>query len=128
MIGMLLGVALDTYLYADPSRPVFVDANTPFRRDRRWGGDNTDAYYCLAPIDAQRTYRISGRAGDSAYFSMTVYNEPSPGSWSDRVIGVLRDTDLDVQARRHASRASSDRPAPRGTTARSSSWPTTPPP
>lgn len=96
MIGMLLGVALDTYLYADPERPVFVDANTPFRRDRRWGGDNTDAYYCLVPIEPSRHYRVSGRRGDSAYFSLTVYNEPSPGSWSDRVVGVLRDTDLAV--------------------------------
>jgi hypothetical protein len=98
MMGMLLGVALDTYLYADPSRPVFVDVNTPFRRDRRWGGDNTDAYYCLAPIDPARSYRVSGRPGDSAYFSLTVYNEPSPGAWSDRVIGVLRDSDLEVGA------------------------------
>jgi len=98
MIGTLLGVALDTYLYAEPSRPVFVDVNTPFRRDRRWGGDNTDAYYCLAPIDPARRYRVSGRRGDSAYFSLTVYNEPSPGAWSDRVVGVLRDTDLGIAA------------------------------
>ena len=26
------------------TRPQFVELNTPFRRDRRWGGDNTDAY------------------------------------------------------------------------------------
>ena len=97
MMGMLLGVALDTYLYADPSRPVFVDVNTPFRRDRRWGGDNTDAYYCLAPIDPARHYRVTGRWGDSAYFSLTVYNEPSPGAWSDKVLGVLRDSDLDTR-------------------------------
>ena len=45
MLATILGVGLDTYLYADQSRPVFVDTVTPFRRDRRWGGDNTDAYY-----------------------------------------------------------------------------------
>ena len=28
-----LGVALDTYLFAEPSRPVFVEVNTPYRRD-----------------------------------------------------------------------------------------------
>ena len=44
-LATTLGVALDTYLFAEPSRPVFVELNTPFRRDRRWGGDNTDAYY-----------------------------------------------------------------------------------
>ncbi len=98
MMGMLLGIALDTYVYADPERPVLVDVNTPFRRDRRWGGDNTDAYYCIAPIDPARHYRVTGRPGDSVYFSLTVYNEPSPGAWSDRVVGVLRDTDLDLRA------------------------------
>ena len=90
-----LGVALDTYLFAEPSRPQFVDTNTPFRRDRRWGGDNTDAYYALCPIDPERRYRISGNRGDSVYFSVTAYNEPAPGTWSDRVVAIVRDTDLE---------------------------------
>lgn len=90
-----LGVALDTYLFAEPSRPRFVDTNTPFRRDRRWGGDNTDCYYALCPIDPTRRYRISGNRGDSVYFSVTAYNEPSPGAWSDRVVAIVRDTDVE---------------------------------
>ena len=90
-----LGVALDTYLFPDPSRPQFVDVNTPFRRDRRWGGDNTDAYYALCPVDPARRYRISGNRGDSVYFLVTAYNEPAPGTWSDRVVAVVRDTDLE---------------------------------
>ena len=44
-----LGVAFDTYLFPEPGRPQFVAVNTPFRRDRRWGGDNTDAYYFICP-------------------------------------------------------------------------------
>jgi Protein of unknown function (DUF1214) len=92
----VLGVAADTYLFADRTRPVFVDINTPTRRDRRWGGDNTDAYYAMAPIDPARTYRVSGQRGDSTYFSLTVYNEPSPGAWSDRIVGIVNDTDLDL--------------------------------
>ena len=92
----VLGVAADTYLFADPARPVFVDINTPTRRDRRWGGDNTDAYYAMVPIDPARTYRVTGQRGDSAYFSLTVYNEPSPGAWSNRIVGILNDTDLDL--------------------------------
>jgi len=91
-----LGVALDTYLFAEPSRPQFVDVNTPFRRDRRWGGDNTDAYYTLCPIDPTRRYRISGNRGDSVYFSVTAYNEPAPGTWSDRVVALVRDDDLEI--------------------------------
>jgi hypothetical protein len=90
-----LGVALDTYLFPDPSRPQFVDVNTPFRRDRRWGGDNTDAYYALCPVDPARRYRVSGNRGDSVYFSVTAYNEPAPGTWSDRVVAIVRDTDLE---------------------------------
>lgn len=89
-----LGVALDTYLFVDPGRPLFLDLNTPYRRDRAWGGDNTDAWYAFTPIDPARTYRISGNRGDSEYFSLTVYNEPTPGEWSNRIVGILNDTDL----------------------------------
>ncbi len=91
-----LGVALDTYVFADPARPIFLDVNTPYRRDRAWGGDNTDAWYSFTPIDPARTYRITGWRGDSDYFSLTVYNEPSPGEWSNRIVGIVNDTDLEL--------------------------------
>ena len=96
MLATTLGVALDTYLFAEPTRPTFVEVNTPFRRDRRWGGDNTDAYYHLCPVDPKRRYRVSGNKGDSVYFSVTAYNEPSPGTWSDRIVAIVRDDDLDI--------------------------------
>ena len=38
----------------------------------------------LCPVNPARRYRISGHRGDSVYFSVTVYNEPSPGAWSDK--------------------------------------------
>ena len=98
MLATTLGVAFDTYLFDEPGRPQFVAVNTPFRRDRRWGGDNTDAYYFICPVDPKRRYRISGNSGDSVYFSVTAYNEPSPGAWSDRVVAIVRDTDLDIDA------------------------------
>ncbi len=98
MLATTLGVAFDTYLFVEPSRPVFVDVNTPFRRDRRWGGDNTDAYYCICPVDPERRYRISGNRGDSVYFSLTAYNEPSPGAWSDRIVAIVRDDDVEIDA------------------------------
>lgn len=94
MLATILGVGLDIYLYPDKSRPVWVDTVTPFRRDRRWGGDNTDAAYAFVTFDPARTYRIWGTRNDSVYFSVTVYNEPAPGAWSDKVIGVINDTDL----------------------------------
>lgn len=95
-LATTLGVALDTYLFAEPSRPVFVEVNTPHRRDRRWGGDNTDAYYCIAAVDEHRRYRISGNRGDSVYFSLTAYNEPAPGAWSDRIVAIVNDTDVEI--------------------------------
>lgn len=98
-LATCLGVALDTYLFPEPSRPTFVEVLTPHRRDRRWGGDNTDAYYCIATIEESRRYRISGNRGDSVYFSLTAYNEPSPGSWSDQVVAHVRDDDLDFDVR-----------------------------
>jgi hypothetical protein len=98
MLATTLGVAFDTYLFAEPSRPVWTELNTPFRRDRRWGGDNTDAYYFMCPVDPARRYRISGNRGDSVYFSVTAYNEPSPGAWSDRIVAIVRDDDLDMDA------------------------------
>ena len=98
MLATILGVGFDTYLFPDTARPTFVEAVTPWRRDRRWGGDNTDAWYLAATIDPARTYRVWGRRNDSVYLSLTVYNEPAPGAWSDRVVGVLNDTDLDIAA------------------------------
>ena len=98
MLATTLGVAFDTYLFADPSRPLWVELNSPVRPDRRWGGDNTDAYYFMCPVDPNRRYRISGNKGDSVYFSVTAYNEPSPGAWSDRIVAILRDDDLDIDA------------------------------
>ena len=59
-LATLLGVGFDTYLFPDRSRPIFFETVVPNRRDRRWGGDNTDAYYYLAPLDPARTYRIWG--------------------------------------------------------------------
>lgn len=98
MLATTLGVAFDTYLFADPSRPRWVELNSPFRPDRRWGGDNTDAVYYMCPVDPRRRYRISGNRGDSVYFSMTAYNEPAPGSWSDKIVAIVRDDDLDIDA------------------------------
>ncbi|MGU3500532.1 DUF1214 domain-containing protein [Mycobacterium sp. C31M] len=98
MLATTLGVALDTYLFADPSRPQWLEVNSPWRPDRRWGGDNTDAIYYICPVDPARRYRISGNRGDSVYFSVTAYNEPSPGAWSDRIVTLLRDDDMQFDA------------------------------
>src|SRR4029078_5531372 len=69
MLATTLRVAVDTYLFPDPSRPQWVEVNSPSRQDRRWGGDNTDAYYFMCPVAPKRGYRISRDPCDQVDFS-----------------------------------------------------------
>ena len=93
-LATILGVALDMNLFADPVAPRFIDNLTPTRPDRRWGGDNTDCYYSYVVIDPRRTYRVSGIPNDSDMYSLTVYNEPEPGAWPNKTVGLLYDQDM----------------------------------
>lgn len=102
-LATMLGLSLDVTLFADPVAPRFHDVLTPFRRDRRWGGDNTDAYYSYVVIDPRRTYRISGTPNESVMYSVAVYNEPEPGAWPNRTIGVLHDEDMPLDEDRRFS-------------------------
>ena len=56
----ILQVAAEVNLWADTARPRFVEIVGPYKK---WGGDNADAFYCYAPIDPTRTYRVTARAG-----------------------------------------------------------------
>lgn len=97
-LATMLALTLDMNLFADPVAPRFIDTLTPFRPDRRWGGDNTDCYYGYAVVDPRRTYRVSGTPNDSAMYSITVYNEPEPGAWPNRTVGLVYDTDMPLDA------------------------------
>jgi hypothetical protein len=89
----VLAASLDAYVWADSGRPRFVDIVGPYRK---WGGDNTDAFYQYAPIDPTRTYRVRGRRGDAAYLSLTVYGGPDDGRYSTRIVGTVNDRSLDI--------------------------------
>lgn len=89
----ILAVGLDAHVWADTARPRFVDIVGPYRK---WGGDNADAYYQYAPIDPRRTYRIKGTAGDAVYFSITVYGGPNDGRYSERIVGTVNNTQVDI--------------------------------
>lgn len=93
-LATMLGLSLDVTLFSDPVAPRFLDLLTPFRHDRRWGGDNSDAYYSYAVVDPHRTYRVSGTPNGSAMYSVAVYNEPEAGAWPNRTLGVLYDEDM----------------------------------
>jgi Protein of unknown function (DUF1214) len=88
-------VAMKAYVWADSGRPRFVDIVGPYLK---WGGDNADAFYQFAPIDPSRTYRVTGDRRDGAYFSLTVYGGPDDGRWSERIVGSLNDTEVDLDA------------------------------
>jgi hypothetical protein len=87
----ILRVGLDAFVWADTSRPRFVDIVGP---TKKWGGDNADSYYQYAPIDPARTYRVWGMAGDAVYFSLTVYGGPDDGHYSERIVASINDRDL----------------------------------
>jgi hypothetical protein len=94
-IFSILAVGLDAYVWADAARPRFVDIVGPYRK---WGGDNSDAFYQYAPIDPKRTYRVRGRAGDAVYLSLTVYGGPDDGRYSERIVGTINNRSLDIDA------------------------------
>ena len=91
-IFSILAVGLDAFVWADTDRPRFVDIVGPYRK---WGGDNADAFYQYAPLDPSRTYRVTGRRGDAAYLSLTVYGGPDDGRYSERIVGTLNDRQID---------------------------------
>ncbi|UXA17991.1 DUF1214 domain-containing protein [Mycobacterium sp. SMC-4] len=87
----LLRVAVDAYVWGDKDNPHLVDIIGPYLK---WGGDNSDAFYQLAPVDPARTYRVTGNRGDAVYLSMTVYGGPDDGRYSNRIVGTLNDRSL----------------------------------
>ncbi len=86
----ILQVAADVNLWADTGRPRFVEIVGPYKK---WGGDNADAFYCFAPIDPTRTYRVSIEPGDAVYLSLTVYGGPNDGRYSERIVGAVNSRD-----------------------------------
>src|SRR5918996_3793501 len=87
-------VAFDVYVWGYSAMPRFVEIVGPYKK---WGGDNSDAYYRFAPIDPKRTYRIRGKIGDAVYLSLTVYGGPDDGRYSEHIVGTVNDRDhLDI--------------------------------
>ena len=73
----------------------FVDIVGPYKK---WGGDNSDAYYQLAPVDPKRCYMVRGRRGDAVYLSLTVYGGPRDGRYSERIVDTINDRRLALDA------------------------------
>ena len=84
-------VALDVYVWADTNRPRFTEIVGPYKK---WGGDNSDAFYFMTRIDPSRTYRVTVDPGDAVYLSLTVYGGPDDGRYSHRIVGTLNTTKM----------------------------------
>src|ERR1700691_5324963 len=80
----ILQVAAEVNLWADKARPRFTEIVGPYKK---WGGDNSDAFYYYAPIDPTRTYRVRLDPGDAVYMSLTVYGGPDDGRYSTPIVG-----------------------------------------
>ena len=87
-IFSVLRTGLDTQVWADPDVPRFTDIVGPYHK---WGGDNADAFYQFAKLDAAKTYRVRGRRGDAVYLSLTVYGGPDDGRYSERIVTSAND-------------------------------------
>jgi hypothetical protein len=91
----ILQVAAEVNLWADTARPRFVEIVGPYKK---WGGDNADAFYCYAPVDPARTYRVTVHPGDAVYLSLTVYGGPDDGRYSERIVGAVNSRDATKDA------------------------------
>ena len=70
----VLQVALDTYVWADSSRPRFVDIVGP---NKKWGGDNTGRVLQARADQSGADLSRWLPPGDAAYLSLTVYGGPA---------------------------------------------------
>jgi len=87
----ILQVGAQVQLWADTARPRFVEIVGPYMK---WGGDNADAFYCYAPVDPARTYRVTIEPGDAVYMSLTVYGGPDDGRYSTHIVGTVNSHDV----------------------------------
>src|SRR5271165_6359336 len=91
---------------ADPDRPSFFDMCSP---TQMVGGPNPDGNYYLAMIRGDRSYRITGRRGTSAYLGFQIL--AGTGLSPRRMAGYVSDADLDVTAGQFALVLSAQEPA-----------------
>lgn len=93
---------------ADPELPWFFDMCSP---TRMIGGPNPDGRYLLAMIRGDRSYRITGTRGTTAYLGLQVL--AGTGMTPRRMANYLSDTDLDLTDDAFTIIVSADEPTDR---------------
>ena len=89
VIAKVTGLCSELSVEADTERPHFFDMCTD---TRMIGGPNPDGRYLLAMIRGDRTYRVTGTRGSTAYLGFQVL--AGTGLTPRRMSGYLSDTDL----------------------------------
>jgi hypothetical protein len=89
VIAKITGLCSELSVEADTQRPRFFDMCSP---TRMIGGPNPDGRYLLAMMRGDRTYRVTGTRGSTAYLGFQVL--AGTGLTPRRMAGYLSDTDL----------------------------------
>lgn len=85
--------ALQSWLEADPARPFFTSF---INQHKKMLGDNPDARYFSAVIDAQHSYRVRGNIAGATYTSFTV--ELGEGTDGGGIGAAINDTEFSTDA------------------------------
>jgi hypothetical protein len=93
VIAKVTGLCTELSVQADAERPHFFDMCSP---TRMIGGPNPDGRYLLAMIRGDRTYRVTGTRGSTAYLGFQVL--AGTGLTPRRMAGYLSDTDLKLDS------------------------------
>jgi Protein of unknown function (DUF1214) len=93
VIAKVTGLCTELSVEADAERPRFFDMCSP---TRMIGGPNPDGRYLLAMIRGDRTYRVTGTRGSTAYLGFQVL--AGTGLTPRRMAGYVSDTDLKLSS------------------------------
>ncbi len=91
----ILEASLVGYFEQDAGNPDFRRIVTP---SRKLTGDNSDAIYFDAPLDAAHHYVVHGNMQEAAYFSLTIEEGASEGHMANKTGGVINDAELDIDS------------------------------
>lgn len=109
VVSRVTALCSELSVEADPELPWFFDMCSP---TRLVGGPNPDGRYLLAMIRGDRTYRITGTRGSTAYLGFQVL--AGTGMTPRRMAGYLSDADLDLSDGAFTVVVSAKRPADLG--------------
>ena len=106
LIARVSSLCAQMSVEADAERPTFFDMCSA---NRMVGGPNPDGNYYLAMIRGDRSYRITGSRGTSAYLGLQIL--AGTGLTPRRMAGYVSDVDLALESGEFALVLSADEPS-----------------